>query len=102
MSLADVDPEGNKLEIKWKSILTLQKKINNLEEEVKNLREELEKAPNKKGVNNANIEDLYIPKVPPKFELKGHKSSITSVAFHPQYTQLASSSEDGSIKIWEF
>jgi len=41
VSLADVDPEGNKLEIKWKSILTLQKKINNLEEEVKNLKEEL-------------------------------------------------------------
>ncbi len=30
-SLADVDPEGNKLELKWKSILSLQKKINNLE-----------------------------------------------------------------------
>jgi hypothetical protein len=32
VSLADVDPEGNKLEIKWKSILALQKKITNLEE----------------------------------------------------------------------
>jgi hypothetical protein len=30
--LADVDPEGNKLEIKWKSILALQKKISALEE----------------------------------------------------------------------
>jgi len=67
VSLVDVDPEGNKLEIKWKSILTLQKKINNLEEEVKNLKEEISTAPNKKGVNNANIEDLYIPKTPPKF-----------------------------------
>jgi cell shape-determining protein MreC len=39
--LADVDPEGNRLEIKWKSILTLQKKISSLEEENKNLKEEL-------------------------------------------------------------
>ena len=31
-NLADVDPEGNKLEIKWKSILALQKKISILEE----------------------------------------------------------------------
>ncbi len=55
VSLADVDPEGNRLEIKWKSILTLQKKISVLEEENKNLKEELEKLPNKKphqGNNN--------------------------------------------------
>lgn len=30
LSLENVDPEGNKLEIKWKSILSLQKKITNL------------------------------------------------------------------------
>ena len=40
-TLADVDPEGNKLELKWKSILSLQKKINNLEEQVKNLQEQV-------------------------------------------------------------
>ena len=40
-TLADVDPEGNKLELKWKSILSLQKKINNLEEQVKNLQEQI-------------------------------------------------------------
>lgn len=49
-----------------------------------------------------NAEDLFILKQPPKYEMKGHKSSITSIAFHPQFTQLATSSEDGSIKIWEF
>lgn len=39
ISLTEVDPEGNKLEIKWKSILSLQKKINHLEEELKNTKE---------------------------------------------------------------
>lgn len=30
LSVDNIDPEGNKLEIKWKSILSLQKKITNL------------------------------------------------------------------------
>jgi hypothetical protein len=34
-----IDPEGKKLEIKWKSILSLQKKITNLEEKVQSLEE---------------------------------------------------------------
>lgn len=33
--------------------------------------------------------------------MKGHKSPISNMAFHPQYTELASSSEDGTIKIWD-
>ena len=34
--------------------------------------------------------------------LKGHKSRITRVAMHPIYTDVVSSSEDGSIKIWDY
>ena len=45
---------------------------------------------------------MYLPKTPPKFELKGHKANITALAFHPSYTQVATTSEDGTIKIWEF
>lgn len=51
-------------------------------------------------LGNVKIEDLYLPKVPAKFEMKGHKSPITYMAFHPVYTQIATSSEDGTIKIW--
>ncbi len=43
IELDQVDPEGRRLEMKWKSILTLQKKINNLEEKVAGLEEELAK-----------------------------------------------------------
>lgn len=53
-------------------------------------------------MKDANIEDLFLPKTPPQFQLKGHKANITSLAFHPSYTQLATTSEDGTIKIWEF
>lgn len=102
VSLADVDPEGNRLEIKWKSILTLQKKISSLEEENKNLKEELQKLPNKKANQQHGLDELYLLKTPAKYDLKGHKGNITSLAFHPQYTQLATAAEDGTIKIWEF
>ncbi len=37
LSLSEVDPESNKLIIKWKSILSLQKKISTLEDKVQNL-----------------------------------------------------------------
>jgi platelet-activating factor acetylhydrolase IB subunit alpha len=43
-----------------------------------------------------------IPREPEKMKLKGHRAKITKVAFHPIYTQLASSSEDASIKIWDY
>ncbi len=44
---------------------------------------------------------MFMPKIPAKYEMKGHKAPITSMAFHPQFTQLATSSQDGTIKIWE-
>jgi len=34
--------------------------------------------------------------------LKGHKSCITKVAIHPIYSDVASSSEDGSVKLWDY
>lgn len=97
-----MDPEGNKLEIKWKSILALQKKISALEEMNESLKKDLATLPSKKQNATGNPEDLFILKKPAKYELKGHKGNITSLAFHPEYTQLATSSEDGTIKIWEF
>lgn len=32
----------------------------------------------------------------------GHRSKITRIQFHPSYTQIASSSEDASVKIWDY
>lgn len=69
LNIADVDPDGNKLIIKWKSILSLQKKITNLEDKILSLEEDLAKSVNSNGKSAANVkvEDLYIPKVPAKF-----------------------------------
>lgn len=43
-----------------------------------------------------------IPREPEKLKMKGHRSKITRICFHPHYTQIASSSEDASIKIWDY
>lgn len=43
-----------------------------------------------------------IPREPEKQKLNGHRSKVTKVAFHPKYNILASASEDGSIKLWDY
>jgi len=43
-----------------------------------------------------------IPREPEKMKLRGHRARITKIMFHPIYTLLATSSEDASIKIWDF
>lgn len=43
-----------------------------------------------------------LPKMPEKFCLLGHRQRITKVAIHPVYTIVASASEDGSIKMWDY
>jgi hypothetical protein len=37
LNLQEVDPEGQKLTLKWKSIISLTKKIGNLEDQLKNM-----------------------------------------------------------------
>lgn len=43
-----------------------------------------------------------IPREPEKSKLMGHRARVTKIAFHPIYTQIASSSEDAAIKIWDY
>lgn len=43
-----------------------------------------------------------LPKEPEKCILKGHQRSITKVIIHPIYTMVATSSEDGLIKLWDY
>ena len=83
------------MEIKWKSILSLQKKINALEEENKNLKEEIEQLKKNPGMKDKlpmNSEDLFLLKTPAKYEMKGHKANVTWLSFHPAYTQMATAS----------
>jgi len=49
---------------------------------------------------NQNTEGL--PRPPAAHELTGHRNNITSVVFHPVFSQIASASEDATIKIWDY
>ena len=43
-----------------------------------------------------------LPKVPERFILSGHRNRITKVLIHPIYNMVATSSEDGSIRLWDY
>ncbi|KAI9571392.1 WD40-repeat-containing domain protein [Boletus coccyginus] len=86
------------LEKKWTSVIRLQKKIMDLETRNASLQEELSLAPSKRAAMQAD----WVPRAPAAHVLTGHRQSITRVAFHPQYSLLASASEDATVKIWDW
>ena len=94
--------KGNKLEKKWGTLLSLQKKISDLENEVKQLKEDLERGGaglSDKAKKEAEL--MGLPKSIPKSTIKGHRQGVTCLCFHPFYKRLASGSDDASIIIWE-
>ena len=62
------------------------------------LQEELQAMPARK----ANSQVDWLPRAPAQYTLTGHRSPITSVAFHPLFNLVASASEDTTIKIWDW
>ena len=94
--------KGNKLEKKWGTILSLQKKISDLESQVKQLKEDLESGGSALSKQiKKDAEFMGLPKSLAKSTVKGHRQAVTCLAFHPFYKRLASGSEDASIIIWE-
>ena len=101
LNLSDAT-KGNKLEKKWGTLLSLQKKISDLENEVKQLKEDLERGG--AGLSDKakkEAESMGLPKSIPKATVKGHRQGVTCLCFHPFYKRLASGSDDASIIIWE-
>ena len=101
ISVEDSKKENGVLEKKWTSIIRLQKKVMDLEQTVSTLKEELEVA-GSGGRRKKDDGSLAIPRPPAKHTLSGHRATVTSVAIHPVYSQVASSSEDASIKLWDY
>jgi platelet-activating factor acetylhydrolase IB subunit alpha len=83
------------LEKKWTSVLRLQKKMMQLEEENKQLKE------NAANVGPKRPTTQLLPVAPATHTLQGHRAGVTCVRFHPQYPQIASASEDATIKFWD-
>jgi len=119
------------LERKWTSIARLKKQVMDLERNCKQLKESndqfqgdiaaLQKAlangggaelahltSNKSGKGDDDGSSQLkasgdaIPREPEKLKMTGHRSKVTKVIFHPKFNQVASSSEDGSIKLWDY
>jgi len=86
------------LEKKWLSVIRLQKKIMELEKKLSQVEEELNNAPIRKPTSTVD----WIPRSPEKHTLTRHRLPITSVAFHPLFSIIASASEDSTIIIWDY
>ncbi|KAK3046734.1 Lissencephaly-1 [Extremus antarcticus] len=91
------------LEKKWTSVVRLQKKIMDLEAKAVTLQNELDNAtPTSLAARKNHDPATWLPRAPARHTLQSHRQPITSVAFHPLFSSLASGSEDCTIKIWDY
>ena len=89
------------LEKKWTSVVRLQKKIMDLEAKNNTLQQEIDSA-TPLSSNRKVDPSTWLPRAPARHTLQGHRLPVTSVAFHPIFSSLASGSEDATIKIWDW
>ena len=89
------------LEKKWTSVVRLQKKIMDLESKNHALQHEIDTATPLSSSRKLDP-TAWLPRAPAKHILQSHRLPVTSVAFHPIFSSLASGSEDTTIKIWDW
>ncbi len=111
--IAKVNENNNKkggvplLEKKWTSVVRLQRKVLELEQKVKDLENEKKSlgagmvSSLPKG-GNLRAGDTFLLKSTSSVVLRGHRAIITSVCFHPRFNLLVSTSDDATIKVWDF
>jgi platelet-activating factor acetylhydrolase IB subunit alpha len=97
------DTKTSHLEKKWNSLSIQQRKLLELEAKVQKLQEELDgyKSGDVYKKQKQEQRGALFPTKPFKFELTGHRDTVTCVAFHPKYSIMASASEDSSIRLWD-
>jgi len=72
-----------------------------LEARLHALQTELDSAPS--SMRQKNLDPAtWLPRPPARHNLSGHRMPVTGLAFHPTFTVVASSSEDTTIKIWDW
>ncbi|GFU80709.1 lissencephaly-1 homolog [Trichonephila clavipes] len=87
------------LEKKWTSVIRLQKKVIDLEAKLAEAeREYIAGAPTRDKRSPAE----WIPRPPERHCLSAHRAPVTRVVFHPVYNVIVSSSEDATIKVWDY
>ncbi|TYZ64592.1 hypothetical protein PybrP1_001504 [[Pythium] brassicae (nom. inval.)] len=95
------------LEKKWTSVIRLQRKVMELESKLQQLEESARLGgggivSRREQLGGARPRSEFLPRAPPQFALSGHRSPVTSVAFHPVFSVFASGSEDATVKVWDF
>ncbi|GES59128.1 nuclear distribution protein nudF [Aspergillus terreus] len=90
------------LEKKWTGIARLQRKILDLESKITSLQAELDSVPSMARSKQHQDPDNWLPAQSSAHTFESHRDAITSIAFHPVFTSLASGSEDCTIKIWDW
>ncbi|KAF8536912.1 nuclear distribution protein PAC1 [Trichophaea hybrida] len=90
------------LEKKWTSVVRLQKKIMELESRITSLQTELDSTTPTSLIRKNADPTAWLPRAPARHDLAGHRNPVTSVAFHPVFSLLASGAEDSTIKIWDW
>lgn len=90
---------GGLLEKKWTSVIRLQKKVMELESKLSEAEKEFIDGAPTRGKRSPTE---WIPRPPERFCLSGHRAPVTRVIFHPVFSVLVSSSEDATIKVWDF
>ncbi|XP_067138314.1 lissencephaly-1 homolog isoform X3 [Centruroides vittatus] len=87
------------LEKKWTSVIRLQKKVMDLEAKLAEAEKEfIAGAPTREKRSPAE----WIPRPPERYCLTGHRAPVTKVVFHPVFSVMVSSSEDATIKVWDY
>ncbi|KAF3939968.1 Beta-TrCP [Dactylella cylindrospora] len=46
--------------------------------------------------------ESWLPRVPARYTLTGHRGHINAIAFHPVFSIVASAAEDSMIKVWDW
>ncbi|SNX85078.1 probable platelet-activating factor acetylhydrolase ib alpha subunit [Melanopsichium pennsylvanicum] len=87
------------LERKWTSVVRLQKKLMEVESTLAQVKEELASAPSAKRL--ASLDD-WTPRTSAKHTMQGHRLPVTKGSFHPVFSQVATASEDTTIKLWDW
>ncbi|CAM9644761.1 unnamed protein product [Ectocarpus sp. 12 AP-2014] len=101
------DATGNEsfrglLEKKWTSVVRLQRKVMDLEARLDQAQEDLKSGVRPGREKGAGGSDRVLPRAPAKGVLTGHRNPVTCVALHPLYSVVASSSEDATVKVWDY
>lgn len=97
---SEVRKQSQLLEKKWTSVVRLQRKVLELEAQNTQLKNELESSA-ALGSRKVNDPAAWLPGRA-KYALTGHRQPVTSIAFHKVFSVVASASEDGTIKIWDW